>query len=125
MFTGFNTLLYYAGLQSLPQDRVDAAAVDGAGAWATVRHVIIPYMRPIIAVVVVLNLIGGWKVFDIVFVLTRGGPARQTEMMSTYLYQQAFAFGRVGYASAIAVVIILLATASALLRGRIHGEGTV
>ena len=124
MFTGFNTLLYYAGLQSLPQDRVDAAAVDGAGTRATVRHVVIPYMRPIIAVVVVLNLIGGWKVFDIVFVLTRGGPARQTEMMSTYLYQQAFAFGRVGYASAIAVLIILLAIASALLRGRIHGEGT-
>ena len=122
MFTGYNTLLYYAGLQSLPQDRLDAAAVDGAGTWARIRHVVVPYMRPVIAVVVVLNLIGGWKVFDIVYVLTRGGPSRMTEMLSTYLYEQAFTAGKVGYASAIAVVVIALATVSALLRGRIHGE---
>jgi len=122
MFTGYNTLLYYAGLQSLPQDRLDAASVDGAGAWGRIRHVVIPYMRPVIAVVVVLNLIGGWKVFDIVYVLTRGGPSRLTEMLSTYVYDQAFKSGKVGYASAIAVVVIVLATLSALIRGRIHGE---
>jgi ABC-type sugar transport system permease subunit len=122
MFTGYNTLLYYAGLQSLPTDRLDAAAVDGAGPLTTVRHIIVPYMRPVIAVVVVLNLIGGWKVFDIVYVLTRGGPSRLTEMLSTYLYEQAFTAGRVGYASALAVIVIVLATTSALLRGRISGE---
>jgi multiple sugar transport system permease protein len=122
MFTGYDALLYYAGLQTLPSDRLDAASVDGAGTWARIRHVIVPYMRPVIAVVVVLNLIGGWKVFDVVFVLTRGGPSRMTEMLSTYLYQQAFAQSKVGYASAIAVVIVVFATASAILRGRIHGE---
>lgn len=125
MFTGYNTLLYYAGLQSLPQDRLDAASVDGAGALARVRHVVVPYMRPVIAVVVVLNLIGGWKVFDIVYVLTRGGPSRLTEMLSTYIYEQAFTAGKVGYASALAVVVIALATISALIRGRIHGEAEV
>ncbi len=125
MFTGYNTILYYAGLQSLPTERLDAAAIDGAGHLATIRHVVIPYMRPVIAVVVVLNLIGGWKVFDIVFVLTRGGPFRRTEMLSTYLYEQAFNRSDVGFASAIAVLIVLLATISTLVRGRLHGSGDV
>lgn len=120
-FSGYNALLYFAGLQSLPGDRVDAAAVDGAGRWSTVRHVVLPYMRPVVAVVVVLNLIGGWKVFDIVFVLTRGGPNRASEVLSTYLYEQAFNFSAVGYAATIAIVIVVLALLSTLLRGPLAG----
>jgi raffinose/stachyose/melibiose transport system permease protein len=121
-YSGYNMLLYYAGLQSLPLERVEAAAVDGAGPLERLRYVILPYMRPVIAVVVVLNLIGGWKVFDLIYVLTGGGPNHATEVLSTYLYQQAFTLSANGYASAIAVVIVILATASALLRGRIQGQ---
>lgn len=123
-YAGYNTLLYYAGLQSLPQERIEAARIDGAGVFNRLRFVVIPYLRPVIAVVVVLNLIGGWKVFDLVYVLTGGGPDRRTEVLSTYLYQQAFSFNAVGYASTIALVIIGLATASALLRGRLSGAPT-
>jgi ABC-type sugar transport system permease subunit len=115
-------LLYYSGLQSLPRERIEAASIDGAGPIARFRHIILPYMRPVIAVVIVLNLIGGWKVFELVYVLTNGGPSHGTEVLSTYLYQQAFTISANGYASAIALVIVVLATASALLRGRIHGE---
>ncbi len=121
-YSGYNMLLYYAGLQSLPTERLEAASIDGAGAWARFRYVTLPYLRPVVAVVVVLNLIGGWKVFELVYVMTSGGPDRSTEVLSTYLYQQAFSFNAVGYASAIAVVIIALATISALLRSRLAGE---
>jgi raffinose/stachyose/melibiose transport system permease protein len=121
-YSGYNMLLYYAGLQSLPAERLEAAAIDGAGTWARFRYVVLPYLRPVIAVVVVLNLIGGWKVFELVYVMTSGGPDRATEVMSTYLYQQAFSFNAVGYASSIAVLIIALATISALLRSRLAGE---
>jgi raffinose/stachyose/melibiose transport system permease protein len=120
-YSGYNMLLYYSGLQSLPQERLEAAAIDGAGPIARFRHIIVPYMRPVIAVVIVLNLIGGWKVFELVYVLTNGGPNHGTEVLSTYLYQQAFTISANGYASAIAVVIVVLATLSALLRGRIQG----
>jgi raffinose/stachyose/melibiose transport system permease protein len=121
-YAGYDMLLYYAGLQGLPKERMEAAAIDGAGAWSRLRYVIIPYLRPVIAIVIVLNLIGGWKVFDLVFVLTGGGPSHSTEVLSTYLYQQAFTFNLMGYASSIAVVIVVLATVSALVRGRIAGE---
>jgi raffinose/stachyose/melibiose transport system permease protein len=120
-YSGYNMLLYYSGMQSLPKERLEAAAIDGAGAIARFRHIIIPYMRPVMAVVIVLNLIGGWKVFELVYVLTNGGPNHSTEVLSTYLYQQAFTISANGYASAIAVVIVVLATLSALLRGRIQG----
>jgi raffinose/stachyose/melibiose transport system permease protein len=123
-YTGYNMLLYYAGLQSLPKERLEAAAIDGAGALRRLRYVTLPYLRPVIAVVVVLNLIGGWKVFDLIYVLTGGGPNHSTEVLSTYLYEQAFTLNRVGYASSIAVAIIALATVSALMRGRLAGEAT-
>ena len=123
-YAGYDMLLYYAGLQGLPKERMEAAAIDGAGAWSRLRYVTIPYLRPVIAIVIVLNLIGGWKVFDLVFVLTGGGPSHSTEVLSTYLYQQAFTFNLMGYASSIAVVIVVLATVSALVRGRIAGEVT-
>jgi raffinose/stachyose/melibiose transport system permease protein len=121
-YSGYNMLLYYAGLQSLPAERLEAASIDGAGPWARFYYVIFPYLRPVVAVVVVLNLIGGWKVFELVYVMTSGGPDRATEVLSTYLYQQAFSFNAVGYASSIAVVIIGVATISALARSRLAGE---
>src|SRR4029079_19298929 len=86
--SGFNMLLYYAGLQSLPMERLQAASVDGAGAWARLLCVTLPFLRPVVAVVVVLNLIGGWKVFELVYVMTSGGPDRATEVLSNHLYQQ-------------------------------------
>jgi raffinose/stachyose/melibiose transport system permease protein len=120
-YSGYNMLLYYAGLQTLPRERMEAAAIDGARALSRVRWVVVPHLRPIVAVAVVLNMIGGWKVFDLVYVLTRGGPNRSTEVLSTYLYQQAFDFNSLGYASAIALVIIALAVVSLVVRRPIAG----
>jgi raffinose/stachyose/melibiose transport system permease protein len=121
-YSALNMLLIYAGLQSLPQDRMEAAAIDGAGPLSRVRWVVVPYLRPVFAVAIVLNLIGGWKVFDLVYVLTSGGPNRATEVLSTHLYQQAFQFNALGYASVLGAIICVLAVASALVRGPIAGR---
>lgn len=121
-FSALNMLLFYAALQSLPSERLEAASIDGAGWFKRLQWVILPYLRPTLAITVVLNLIGGWKVFDLIYVLTRGGPNRSTEVLSTYLYQQAFQFSNVGYAAVIALVIVVLAVASALTRGPIAGR---
>lgn len=121
-YAGYDMLLYFAALQSLPIERLEAAAVDGASKWGQFRHVVVPHLRPVIAVVVVLNLIGGWKIFDIVYVLTGGGPNRSTEVLATYLYEQSFTFSNVGYASAIATIIIGLAVVSSLTRRPLAGN---
>ena len=114
-------LLYYAALQGAPQSLIEAATVDGARWWNRLRFVIIPYLRPVIAVVVVFNMIGGWKVFDLVWVLTQGGPNHASDVLATQLYSDAFELSQFGYASMIGVVIVILALVSSLTRRRISG----
>jgi raffinose/stachyose/melibiose transport system permease protein len=121
-YNGVIMLIYYAALQTLPRERMEAASIDGAGRWRRLRWVTIPHLRPAIAVAVVLSLITGWKVFDFVLVLTNGGPDNATEVLGTDLYRQAFQFSNVGYASLIALLITVLAVLSTLLRGPIAGE---
>jgi ABC-type sugar transport system permease subunit len=118
-FAGYDMILYHAGLQSVPDTLLEAAALDGASRWATIRHVVLPALYPVISVVVLLNVIGGLRVFDIVYVMTRGGPDRNTEVLATYMYEQAFSLNAMGIASAIAVVIVVLAITLSVLRVRI------
>lgn len=120
--SGLNMLLFYAGMQNLSSERLEAAALDGARYWSRVRWVILPHLRPIIAIAVVLNLIGGWKVFDLVLVLTKGGPERSTEVLSTYMYEQAFTYSNFGMGAVMALIIVVLAVASTLVRKPIAGE---
>jgi ABC-type sugar transport system permease subunit len=117
-FTGYNMLLYYAGLQHLPRDQVEAAGIDGAGKSATIRHVVIPSLYPVMGTAILLNVIGGLRVFDLIYVMTKGGPNRSTEVLATYMYEQAFKFSDMGYASAIALVIVVLSVTAAILRIR-------
>lgn len=117
-FAGYNMILYYAGLQSVPQTLLEAAELDGAGRRDKFVHVVLPALYHVMGVVVILNIIGGLRIFDIVYVMTRGGPSRSTEVLATYMYEQAFQLNAMGYAAAIAVVLILLAFAATLLRAR-------
>jgi len=117
-FTGYNMLLYYAGLQKLPQEQLEAASIDGAGHWAAIRNVVIPSLYPVAATAILLNVIGGLRIFDLIYVMTRGGPNRGSEVMATYMYEQAFKFSDMGYAGAIAVVIVALSVVAAVLRLR-------
>lgn len=118
-FAGYDMILYYAGLQGVPDTLLEAAALDGASRWAVIRHVVLPSLYPVISVVVLLNVIGGLRVFDIVYVMTRGGPDRHTEVLATYMYEQAFSLNAMGVASAIAVVIVVLAVVLSVVRVRV------
>ena len=113
---GFSLVILLAGLQTLPREVIEAARVDGANGRQVVTSVIVPLMRPIIAITVVLSVISGLKVFDLIFIMTRGGPTYATEVFATLLYRQAFELNDMGVASAIAVVMVLVIMGTARLQ---------
>lgn len=119
-FAGYDMLLYYAGLQAVPKSLVEAATLDGARFGQIQRFVVLPALVPVISVVVLLNVIGGLRIFDIVYVMTRGGPNRATEVLATYMYEQGFGLNRMGTASALAVMIVALAVIAAIVRSRVR-----
>jgi raffinose/stachyose/melibiose transport system permease protein len=118
-YTGYDMLLYYAGLQGVPHEQVEAARIDGAGPLVVTLRIVIPFLSPVVAITMLLNMIGGFKVFDIVYVMTAGGPNNSSHVFATYLFQQAFRFNNMGYASVIAIVIILFSIIAAVFRLRI------
>jgi len=118
-FTGYDMLIYYAGLQGIPKDIIEAARIDGASERKVILKIIIPTLSPVITIAMLLNIIGGYKVFDIVYVMTAGGPNRASEVLATYLFQQAFRFNNMGYASVIAVIIIILSLIISIIRFRL------
>jgi multiple sugar transport system permease protein len=104
LWTPWFTLLLLAGLQSLPKEPFEAAAIDGAGKWRTFTHLTLPMLRPVIVVCVVIRSIDAFRVFDIVWTLTEGGPARATEVFSVYAYIEAFQGMDFAKGSAAAVI---------------------
>lgn len=105
---GFNFLLFLAALQAVPDHLYEAAALDGAGAWRRLWHVTLPQLRRIIGVVTVLQILASLKVFDQVYLLTKGGPNGSTRPVVEYLYDMGFTGYRLGYASAISYVFFAL-----------------
>ena len=110
---GFSLVILHAGLQGLPQDVLEAARVDGASARQLTLKVIAPLMRPILILSALLSIIGGLKVFDLVFIMTRGGPTYSTEVLATMLYRHAFELNEMGVASAIAIILVALVLGTA------------
>ena len=108
-YTGFMMVLILAGLQSIPKELYEAAALDGARGLRAFWSITLPNLRNILIVAVLITTIGGFKVFDLIFVLTGGGPANATQVLGTYIYQQAFDLTNLGYANAIAVVLLAIA----------------
>jgi raffinose/stachyose/melibiose transport system permease protein len=107
-FTGFGVITFTAGLTGLPSDLIDSARIDGAGPWQTVRHVILPSLRGPMIVVLVQMVIFALRTFDIVYVMTGGGPAEDTMVLALLLWLQGFAFldsPQAGKAAAIAVLL--------------------
>ena len=105
---GATMVIYLAGLQSIPTDLYEAAELDGAGAWRRFLHVTLPMLSPVIFFNLVLGLIGAFQFFTEPFVMTRGGPENSTLTYMLYLYRNAFAYGKMGYASAMAWVFFAL-----------------
>lgn len=108
---GYIMVLYLAGLKGVDPTLDDAAAVDGASTWQRFRYVVLPQLKGVNTVVFAVTVIDSLRTFDIVWAMTRGGPYNSSELLSTYMYQQGFTFLNLGYGSAIAVVIFLMAIA--------------
>jgi multiple sugar transport system permease protein len=116
--TPFVFLILLAGLQNIPRDLYEAIEVDGGGAWAKFRHVTWPHLLPFVFVAMIFRIVQAFAIFDLVWVMTGGGPAGTTETISIYTYQTYMRYLDFGYGSALAVttVIILGLTAAALYR---------
>jgi ABC-type sugar transport system permease subunit len=113
--TPFMTIILLAALQTFPTNMYRAAEVDGAGVFKRFWHVTLPMLRPAILVALVLRTLGAFRVYDIIYVLTGGGPADATNVISYYIYEQAFIDFHIGYASAVAYLTTLVMVAIILV----------
>lgn len=104
--TPFMMLILLAGLQSLPVDIFEVAKVDGASLWQVFRHITLPLLKPVIAVALIIRVIDASRTFDIVWILTKGGPAFASELISTYIYRVFMRFLDAGIASAMAIIFL-------------------
>ncbi|MBX6762196.1 MAG: sugar ABC transporter permease [Rubrobacteraceae bacterium] len=117
---GFSALVYLAALQNIPRDLYDAAAVDGAGKWASLRHVTIPQLAPATFFVVVITMVQSfsYNAFDIIYVMTQGGPVNATTTLIWYIYQQGFQAFNIGIASAASTVLFIILVTLLLIQNR-------
>ncbi|KIL40936.1 hypothetical protein SD70_10810 [Gordoniibacillus kamchatkensis] len=104
----FVALLYLAALQTIPKDLYEAAKVDGAGTLHNFRHITLPFLQPATLVLLVLRTIDAFRAFDLIFALTKGGPANKTEIVGLYLYKQGFMFTKFGESAAGSYLVTLL-----------------
>lgn len=107
-WTPWMFLILLAGLEGLPKDPLEAARMDGASGWQVVRHVTLPMMTPVIRVAVSLKAIDTFRTFDYVWVMTKGGPGQSSQILSTYIYRQAFKNLSYGYGSSLSIVVMLV-----------------
>ena len=119
---GFSMITYYAGLMSLPEDVYEAAKIDGAGFWRTLVSVTFPMVKGTTNVLIVLGIVGSSKTFDLVKLLTAGGPGRTTTVMNTYLYEKAFNDFNAGGAASIGVAILVIAMIMSFLQIKLGKE---
>ncbi|MFG2502135.1 carbohydrate ABC transporter permease [Streptomyces sp. NPDC048441] len=105
---GFNFVLYLAGLQDVPREVHEAAAIDGAGPWQRIRHVVVPMLGRTTTLVTVLQIIASLKVFDQIYMMTNGGPDGSTRPSLQLIYDTGFVEGRVGYASTVSLLLFLV-----------------
>ena len=116
---GFHMVIFLAGLQGIPTELYEAARIDGANAWQSFWRITLPLLKPITAINVLTATLGGFSVFDLVYVMTTGGPFNATNVASLDIYTQAFQFNHFGYASAMSFVLFVLMTAVSLALLRI------
>ncbi|MGC0380360.1 carbohydrate ABC transporter permease [Streptomyces sp. SAI-129] len=107
-YTGYTALLLYAGMLQIPQHLYESASLDGAGEIRMFTRITLPLLRPVLALVLVVSMIGSFQIFDTIAVTTRGGPVGATRVIYYYIYEQAFTYFHMGYASAVAVMLALI-----------------
>ena len=120
--TAFSMLVYSAALSSVPGDVYESAALDGAGPVRRFRSVTVPLLRPAIATNLMLTTLQTLSVFGLIFIMTGGGPARQSQTLPLYMYEQAFSYGQLGYGTAVALLLLLIGAAASLIYLRLLPE---
>jgi multiple sugar transport system permease protein len=119
---GYDMLILLAGLLAIPREYTEAAMVDGASAWARFRHVTLPQLKPALFFVVILELIQSFQVFDVIYVMTGGGPVRSSYSLVFFLYDQGFHYFDFGYASTAGVVLFAITLVVSLWQRRLFRE---
>jgi multiple sugar transport system permease protein len=119
---GYSMIIFLAGLQDIPRSYYDAAIVDGANPWQRLRYITMPLLRPTSLFVLLISVIGALQLFDPIFVLTQGGPAGATRTTVFYIYETAFEFLQLGYASALSVVLFLIILVFSLVQLRVFRD---
>ncbi|HKJ26451.1 MAG TPA: sugar ABC transporter permease [Anaerolineales bacterium] len=122
---GFNLIIYLAALQAIPNEYYESAMVDGANPFRRFIHLTVPLLKPTTIMLVILGIIDSFLIFDQIMVLTRGGPLNATEVIGWYMYNNAFTFLKMGYGSAISVVIFIIIAVLTLLQWRFVGFGSM
>ncbi|MES2123260.1 MAG: sugar ABC transporter permease [Gemmatimonadota bacterium] len=117
---GYNMLVFLAGLQAIPEELYEAAALDGAGAWRRFRHVTLPMLGPTFVFVGVVTMIASFQIFSEPYVMTQGGPLKSTLTLVLYMYEEGFRWWRLGFSASIAVVLFLLTLVGTLIQLRIQ-----
>jgi multiple sugar transport system permease protein len=115
---GYYMSIYLAALQSIPRELYESAKIDGANFWKSFRYITIPMLTPATFFVVIMLTIGCFKVFDLIWLMTQGGPGRSSSVLVLHIYKSAFLEYRFGYASAVAVILFLLVLCITLLQFR-------
>ena len=119
--TSFAGLLMLAGLQTIPDDLYEAARIDGASPWQQFRKITLPLVRPALLIALLFRTMDAFRVFDLVFVMTQGGPADSTNVLQYYGYKKIFAEGLMGYGSTISVLVFLVSLVTAMVYLRFLG----
>ncbi len=122
-FVGFHMMILLAGLQAIPEEQYEAARLDGAGRWGMFVHVTLPALRRLLLVDALLITAGSVKIFDLVQVMTGGGPGYASDVLATYMYRSAFTNDRMGYAAALAVVMLVVTLGLTVAYQRVSGKG--
>jgi raffinose/stachyose/melibiose transport system permease protein len=117
-FFGYHMILYIAGLQNIPSEIEEAAAIDGCSRLQALRYITIPLLGPTIRLSIYLSVLGSLQFFDLIWIMTTGGPVSASDTMATYLYKFGFQRFQLGYGSAVAVVIFLLCFSFSLVYQR-------
>jgi multiple sugar transport system permease protein len=107
-WTPFMFLILLAAIQALPHEPFEAAAIDGASTWETIRHITLPMLRYPILVAVLLRTIDAFRVYDLIFMMTRGGPVNATDTMSWSIYNMGFRNFNMGYSAALALILLVI-----------------
>jgi len=119
---GFNTMIFLAGLQGIPEDLYEASKLDGANQWQQFHYITLPMISPTTLFLTITSVIGSFQVFDAIYNMTRGGPEESTMVIVYYLWENAFGFLRMGYAAAMAWILFLIVFTLTLIQWRLSSK---